>query len=620
MATPDFPGDDLEVLAGWGFVTTEKGTGLWLAFVGAALALTGCRESEAAGGVPPTAAAESPVGPAAAPSVTFAINTADRHPISRFIYGMNVAEQGGSPRGASPWYGAVLPAGVTLNRFGGNRLSAFNWETGASNVGSDGHFSNDAYLVRNGASYNYGSGVGAAVAGRVQASMARGQGIIVTLPMTGFVAGTQSGTALATTDAGRTGRLTAHFKVSRPAKGAALSVQPDTADGAVYQDEFAHWLDRSFPGAVSHATTPVFFSLDNEPDLWYLTHKEIFSDSADDPGRPRLSSYAGFADLTVAYAAAIKAVVPSAVIFGPAVATYTGIVSGGRYANSRWYDDPQYGRQNFVDVYLARMKAAEVTAGKRLLDVLDVHYYTAATTGTARVVDDFAVQSDSMIGARLQSTRSLWDPTYTEGSWVNRVTNAPIQLIPRLRAQVDAQYPGTRLAISEYYFGRAGDISGGLAQADALGIFGREGLFAATLWPQANVYAPPFAGDGAKAWAFAFGAFRLFTDYDGRGGRFGDTGVGAFTSDVAQTSVYASLDAAQRVVIVAINKSRTDASTAAITVADPRTLSRVAYVARMSPQAAVPAPLATTDVSRTAPNRFRCVLPALSATVIVLAP
>ena len=53
------------------------------------------------------------------------------------------------------------------------------------------------------------------------------------------------------------------------------------------------------------------------------------------------------------------------------------------------------------------------------------------------------------------------------------------------------------------------------------------------------------------------GAFALFCNYDGGGGRFGDTSVGASTSNHETTSVYASVDEGRddRMVIVAVNKS-----------------------------------------------------------------
>jgi Glycoside hydrolase family 44 len=587
-----------------------------LTFVAAAALIAACD----AGGATPAIPEPDPVVPAPPTAdVDFTIDTRQRHAISPYIYGMNFAERGGSPAGVSPWNGATLPTGVTLNRFGGNRLTAFNWETGWSNVGSDGGFSNDARFVSDGASYNYGTAIGSAVAGRWDASFARGQGILLTVPILGYVAGDASGTRLTITDADRDARLAAHFKVSRPAKGAAFTLTPSTTDGFVYQDEFVNWVNTRWPNRGQDVQRPIFFSLDNEPDLWPSTHEEIQSDSSDNPDRPRLYTYDQLADAAIQYSRAVKSVMPDAVVFGPALATYTGIVSGGRYTN-RWHNDPVYGQQNFVDVYLDRLKRAETTEGRRLLDVLDVHYYPAAGDGQGTIVNDRAAQSDSMVNARLQAARSLWDPTYTEGSWVNSVTGGPIQLLPRLKGQIAAHYPGTRLAVTEYFFGRAGDISGGLVQADVLGVFGREEVFAATIWPYASVSASPYNGDGARAYAYAFGAFNLFLDADGAGTRFGSSGVRATTSDVPRSSVYASLDDQGRVMIVAINKRRTASAVAGIAITDPRVLARVVSVRRMMDGVPAPAAIATTEVTPAGANAFRYTMPPMSATTIVLAP
>ena len=114
-----------------------------------------------------------------------------------------------------------------------------------------------------------------------------------------------------------------------------------------------------------------------------------------------------------------------------------------------------------------------------------------------------------------------------------------------MKEKIAAHYPGTRLAITEYHYGGGDHISGGLAQADVLGILGREDVFAAALWDMPG---------GAR---FIDAAFLAFTDYDGRGARFGDTSVSATTSNLASSSVYASVDEgrAARVVVVALNKT-----------------------------------------------------------------
>ena len=67
-----------------------------------------------------------------------------------------------------------------------------------------------------------------------------------------------------------------------------------------------------------------------------------------------------------------------------------------------------------------------------------------------------------------------------------------------------------------------------------LGIFGREGLFAATLWR--------LSGNND----FIYGGFDMFRNFDGANGSFGDTSIRATTSDVANATVYASVDAGNR--------------------------------------------------------------------------
>jgi len=137
----------------------------------------------------------------------------------------------------------------------------------------------------------------------------------------------------------------------------------------------------------------------------------------------------------------------------------------------------------------------------------------------------------------LRSTRSLWDLTYTDESWIGD----KVRLIPRMRDWVAGNYPGTKLAITEYNWGGLEHINGALAQADVLGIFGREGLDLATLW------GPPGSNQpGAYA-------FRMFRNYDGAGHGFGETSIAAVSDDQAKLAVYAaqrSSDSALTVVII----------------------------------------------------------------------
>jgi hypothetical protein len=57
-----------------------------------------------------------------------------------------------------------------------------------------------------------------------------------------------------------------------------------------------------------------------------------------------------------------------------------------------------------------------------------------------------------------------------------------ISLVPRMRQWVADNYPGTKTAITEYNWGAPDAITGAIAQADILGIFGREQLDYGTIW------------------------------------------------------------------------------------------------------------------------------------------
>jgi hypothetical protein len=113
------------------------------------------------------------------------------------------------------------------------------------------------------------------------------------------------------------------------------------------------------------------------------------------------------------------------------------------------------------------MAAAESPNGHRLVDVLDVHWYPEATGGGVRITEENTTAA--VVTARKQAPRSLWDPTYTETSWITGCcSGGPIRLLPRLKDKITANYPGTRLSLTEYNYGSANHISGAIAQADVL--------------------------------------------------------------------------------------------------------------------------------------------------------
>ncbi len=505
-------------------------------------------------------------GDPGAHDVLFTIDTtAKRHAISPYIYGTNQGDLTNEAKN------------LTLTRVGGNRLTAYDWETNASNAGSDYMYQNDDFI-----SSSKVAGDPMKQAAKEAADNAAS--IIMTVPMAGWVSADESGPV--DSNPASTSVIQQHFFPMLPQKGSAFAYPPDTSDGKVYADEFVAWLESQFPNAQTDQARRIFYMLDNEPDLWSSTHREI---------HPTPVTYAELVKASTAFASAIKAAAPGTLVFGPASYGWNG------YVNLQNASDAQ-GR-DFIEFYLDSMKAAEQSAGKRLLDVLDVHWYPEAKGDGKRITDDGVTSGE--VAARLQAPRSLWDSTYKEDSWIVQSMNGAIQLIPRLLKKIDGHYPGTKLSISEYNYGAGNDISGGLAQADVLGVFGREGLYAANMW-------------GLSKSSFIFAGFAMFRNYDGNDGAFGDTSVSAATSAVDRSSVYASVAAAdgQNVVVVAINK-QASAQKAGITLKHTGALN-AADVYTLTGSTAKPVKAAA--LTKVATNAFSYTMPAYSATTLVFRP
>src|SRR5271168_3271294 len=95
--------------------------------------------------------------------------------------------------------------------------------------------------------------------------------------------------------------------------------------------------------------------------------------------------------------------------------------------------------------------------------------------------------TDAQVQAIVQSPRSLWDTTYQENSWIISSLGQAISILPRLQVKIAAENPGMKLSITEYNNGGAQDIAGTIAQADNLGVFWAQGLFAANMWPLVTI-------------------------------------------------------------------------------------------------------------------------------------
>ncbi len=458
----------------------------------------------------------------AAPDVTVTVDPSQTHAISPWIYGLN-------------FYTGVsgAPPHLTLDRAGGNRWTAYNWETNASNAGSDYLYENDAFLT---SSTTPAEAVRSFVAGDQSLGMAS----VMTVQLQGLVSGDESGPVSVANPPDLT-RFKQVVDKKSTINPAAFTETPPTSDSNVYMDEFLWTMDQKIPGIFGDiAPLPTFVSLDNEPELWNSTHLEVQGSSPISSGN--------YIAKTITLTKALKDQFPNVMIFGPVHYGFEGIYS--------WQGELSAtpdGTNWFPDKYLPAIKAASDTYGKPLVDVYDFHWYSEATDGSTRVTSlTGSTLTNAQVQAIVQSPRSLWDPTYSENSWItNDVLGEPIRLLPRLQAKINAEFPGTRISITEYENGGDNHIAGTIAQADNLGVFGAQGLFAATLWPLGNC-------------PYILAGFRAFRAFDGGTASFGDTSLKATSSNVQNVAVYASSDSTNpgRFVFVAINRSTAQQVTA----------------------------------------------------------
>jgi hypothetical protein len=491
---------------------------------------------------PQPASTPIPVSSAASVQTLYAINVdASQHlrPISPLIYGL--------AGGSAALQKQVRPA---LMRWGGNPSSRYNWRLGnAWNAARDWEF-------RNG---NYGSAapddrVPSGVADKtISANQAAGAATLLTIPALGWVAKDDNndsrsldvpkggGPALAGSAAGAIAGYDPSVNRTRTSVPSASRSSDTAVAGTVFQNEWVQHLVQRYGAAARGGVQ--YYAIDNEPDLWDGTHTDV---------HPAQMSYASMLSTFVDYATAIKDVDPTAQVTGPVLSGWTGLyysaLDRGTDNFGSSADRKAHGGTPFLPWWLAQVRQHDEQAGKRTLDVVDVHWYPQGGEYTAGGTDP------KMNALRLRSTRSLWDPTYVDESWIGKTwdehtVQGVVRLIPRLREWVAANYPGTKIGITEWNWGADDTPNGALAIAEVLGIFGREGVDLAAYWT-----APKDGSPGAVA-------FQAYRNYDGKGGQFGSIALASATTDDDRLSCYGSLDNASGIVTaVVLNK---DASASA---------------------------------------------------------
>lgn len=423
-----------------------------------------------------------------------------------------------------------------LNRQGGNPTSRYNWQANADNRAADYYFASIAYADLPG---EHGDTF-------VQEARDGGAEPSLTVPMLDWVARLGAGRARTWSysiakygpqqqndsangwpDMGNGVRANGTLITTNDPNDA------NTPAGPAFQEGWIRHLTNRWGSATNGGVR--YYHLDNEMGIWHSTHQDV---------HPQGASMDEMRDKMTNYAARIKAVDPDAVVLGPEEWHFYGAIFSGKdaqYESTNGYPGvfPDRAAHGGLDVYpylLGQMRQASSNAGRRLLDVCTVHYYPQG----GEFSDDV---SSAMQLRRNRSTRSLWDTNYVDETWLAGNTNtAVVKLIPRLRTWVATNYPGTLTGITEYNWGAEGHINGATAQADVLGLFGREGLDVATRWTTPATGTPTFK------------AMQMYRNYDGSNSTFGDFSVSVSNSvnpdDLAIFAAQRARDAALTVMLI----------------------------------------------------------------------
>jgi PKD repeat protein len=460
--------------------------------------------------------------PAFAQNAAVTVNvdaSANRKPISPDIYGVAFATTA-----------QLADLNAPLNRHGGNATSSYNWQQNASNRGFDWYFQSIPEASAT-----------AGEAGDTFIANARAGGAepMLTIPMLDWVAklGANRSKLAAFSQAKYGAQTDADWQWMPDAGNGILQStgrnvvgndpnDANTPAGVAFQQGWINHLLARWGLAANGGLR--YYVLDNEHSLWQSTHREV------KPTGPTMDE---IRQKMIEYGAMIRAADPGATIVGPEEWGWSGYFWSGydqQYAAANnWCcfpDRAAHGGMDYMPWLLDQLRQYEQQSGKRVLDVFSLHYYPQG--------GEFGNDtSTAMQQLRNRSTRSLWDPNYTDATWIND----KVRLIPRMKGWVSQYYPGLKIAITEYNWGAEGHINGATTQADIYGIFGREGLDIGARWTTPATTSPTYK------------AMKLYRNYDGNKSGIGDTSVSATVPNPDNLSAFAaerSSDGAMTVMVV----------------------------------------------------------------------
>jgi hypothetical protein len=526
-----------------------------------------------------------PPPPSTNANVTVQIDAlANRHDISPLVYGVAFASTSNQ----------LSDLNAPIHRSGGNATTRYNWQINATSHAADWYFESIA---------ESSSAAGGDGDDFIQESKNGGAQAMLTIPIIGWVAKLGANRAsLASYSIAKYGAQTDHDPYWADAGNGVSTnginiTNNDPTDANMtadtnFQAGWVQHLTNQWGTATNGGL--LYYIMDNEWSLWDSTHRDVHP-----IGATMSEVFTDFCN----YATMVKGIDPNALVAGPEEWGWPGYLYSGYdqqwsganndYNPADYPDRAAHGGQDFGPWFLSQVQARSQAAGRRLLDIFTLHCYPQEGSVSGDAVDS----ATELL--RNQSTRVFWDTNYVDPSWINNI----IMLIPRMKNWVTTNYPGTLIGITEYNWGADDYMNGATAQADILGIFGREGLDLATRWTCPNSGTP------------VYNSFKMYRNYDGNKSTFGDTSVLATVPNPDNLAAFAAVrtnDGAMTIMV--INKDPINAT--------PATLNVTNFAAAGTVQLWQ---LASNNITRLADLTFTNTivsntLPAQSITLFVLPP
>ena len=460
-------------------------------------------------------------------TITATIDNQNTYPINPMIYGYN---QDHSKPGSNENWGS--------RRLGGNRMSVFNWENGASNSGVDNaNFTNDNRIPSLvGTEWNNRNDAGEAYRKFHQDNLDEEVESIITVPILGWAAADKL-------LGNETSPPSNRWVSVKPKKTGDFSLAPDLTDDFVYIDESINWLVNEF-GNASTSTGVKYISLDNEPGLWSNTHPNPSPDKI---------SLEDYVTKVIETAKAIKAVDPNIKLIA---GEFTGIRII-KFSDASDWTSQTNGYADFPSYFLDKLKQASLIEGIDLIDYLSFHYYPQHRVDSENnfssngvIIRNSSNSANYIRRERMDLARSLWDENYIEPSWLTngKLNNEPHMILKRIQTAIDNYYPNIGIMIGEWDFGHDMDISHGISTADALGVFAQSKVQIANRWNTSS----------GKTGNYSSIAYRLFRNYDGESSKYGDICLPTTFSNKNKASLWASKSSIDdKIHLILLNKDLT---------------------------------------------------------------